>query len=299
MRRRCFAAAVCCIAACGDDPPAPRAPAAVPVEAPVVAETAAAPDSADLIIRSTRGSVEVRQDDEWRPAAPLDRLDDEDQLRTGEGGAATLALPGDGVLTLEEESSITLGPLASDVARIRLERGRLGAALDGDGAAIEVGAPGSPARAAAKRGNFRMFTDGVGVIAVATETGEVTLSAPAGAITIGPGEGAVVVGDETPEKRAVPSTVYLKVAWPEVDARATEVEVRGEAPVGSDLEVNGRHARAGADGSFAVVVPLADGANRVEVKATDLLGRSRSARRVFAIDRSPPKVEVAAPRWSQ
>ncbi|HEY0036607.1 MAG TPA: hypothetical protein VGB66_07970, partial [Longimicrobium sp.] len=61
------------------------------------------------------------------------------------------------------------------------------------------------------------------------------------------------------------------------------------------LNVNGIPAIRAADGSFAVAVPLAEGANFVSVTATDAAGNTSTVARAVTRDTQPPSITIAEP----
>ena len=267
---------------CGADRPA-RVEAGDPSAAEVASDA--------VVLVGARGAVETRRRGGWSAAAVGERLAADDAVRA-RAGSATVAIGAGAQVTLEPSSEVSLGAFSGDRARLRLQRGRLRASVRGD-LTLEVESAGSSALAAAERGAFAIFNDGHGHVAVATRAGEVRLTSRGGAVTLGAGERASVGADAAPARREVPESVYLKVSWPEEKTtRRTEVRVAGEAAPSARVEVNGELVAVAADGSFEARVELADGDNRLEVRATDLHDRTAVQASSVVVRRRAPAVEA-------
>ena len=87
----------------------------------------------------------------------------------------------------------------------------------------------------------------------------------------------------------IPEAVFLSVAWPGGEVATAKATVRGKAAPGTEITVAGQPAVVKDDGSFATQVALREGANRIEVRAETVDGRTRtSAGRIQVNTKGPP-----------
>jgi len=173
----------------------------------------------------------------------------------------------------------------------------MGANVTGDKTVLRVESSHSNAVAETRKGKFAVFTDGNGLVAVAATAGEVRLTSPGGDAVLAAGERGQVIGDKAPIREPIPSSVFLKVRWPEPAPTDRVMIVQGRAEVGTQVMVNGVPAKMSADGSFAASMPTPPHPTRVQVTAVDLAGRTASASAVVGSVRRPPRVQVEQPEW--
>ena len=242
------------------------------------------------------GPAERRRAGRWEPATVGDRLGPDDAIRTNEGGRALLGAGPSIKVQVESESEVSVPVISRHVAQVRLEKGRIGADVDDEDRALEVHSAGSTAVARAKKGRFSLFNDGKGLVAVATQRGEVALRSVKGERLVPEGSQARVVADGLPRVDKIPSSVFLKVAWPKHRrTRRQETEIRGKVDPGTRVRINETVAAVQADGTFSAKVPLEGGKNKIRVAATDLLGRQASEATTLIRPRRR-RLPVEAPR---
>ena len=128
----------------------------------------------------------------------------------------------------------------------------------------------------------------LGLVAVAAKGGDVKLVSSGGDVALATGESGVVEGDRAPTRRRPPREVLLKVVWPAAKRKA---KLQGVAEPGTAVLINGEPASVAGDGSFSAPLTLAPGKNRVEVKARDLHGRSRTLTKSIGL-RDKPHVDA-------
>lgn len=243
------------------------------------AAEATAPEQAmSLTVSRVQGQVELREarTTTWSPISADARVSHDDALRTQSGSVAVLTA-GNGVeVEVSESSQLTIGALARDNARVVLDSGRIAARAAG-ATELSVAVSGSDAVARTRGGAFAMLRDASGQVSVAATSGEVDLSAKQQRVQLHADEQSIVPVDRppTPPSR-VPSSLFLKVSHvgPSKVARRT-TEFDGTASPGAVVSINGTAVHADENGHFRAKVPLAEGANPIEVKARDALGRTR------------------------
>ncbi len=270
-------------------------PVEVPkVEAPPPVEPESEPESTPeastkIVVKSIRGKVATKRGESWVVAVPGITLDEKDAIRTGAGAEATLAVGTDeSRVVVKERSEVSVREVKSEIARVRLERGRLGADLKGK-MVLRVESQGSDTVAEAKKGRFSVFNNGKGLVAVAAETAVVELKTPQGKKTLEAGKQVTIKANKELKTVDIPQAVFLNVNWSgKKTTRAKSMPVTGRANAGSEVRVNGRLAVLGADGTFTVEVALREGNNPIDVEATDTLGRKkRSRKKVTAFHKAP------------
>ncbi|HKA90234.1 MAG TPA: hypothetical protein VKE22_21380 [Haliangiales bacterium] len=261
------------------EPPPPIAPPPAPVPRPL------APGAFELV--DVTGSVEVRRSGRWIDVAPGERLLPAEAVRTGPEGSARLRDASGDEVFLRERVKLEVLALTQTVAELLLTSGKVRASTGGERLAISAGG----AHAVAPRGaRFTIYADPRGAVAVASDAGEVKVMARGAEVAVGPNAQTFVEPGRPPEDPvAVPDEVFLAVAWPEAAVQQSQITLRGRTSRGADVAINGRPVSVGADGSFAVQVPLREGSNRVEVVAEPIVGPAkRVVRDVSARTTGPP-----------
>lgn len=244
-----------------------------------------------VIIKSVVGGATFKAEDgTLSEARPGNVVDAKTTIRTESGQAATLMYD-DIVLTLQEKSELTnrVGN-PERMSDFQLEYGRLRAKIPEGSTPVRVGNAGSSAIAVSSSGDFAIFNDGRGMVAVAAKAGEVKLTSQGGDTVLSQGDRVEVRGDQAPAKSQIPRDVLLSVVWP-TQAQKTPM-VRGRAEPGTTVHVNGGRVDVGQDGVFTTEIKLNLGSNRIEVQASDLLGRERSREHVVRLGDDRPKVET-------
>lgn len=272
---------------------ASQPPAGPPEISTVPEPEEAAPAEPAVVVKTVRGKVEAERDGEWFPTVAGDLLAADQAIRTGRGAQATLNVGGEEIsVIVREQSEVSIREVTEKIARVHLERGRLGASTRGK-LKLVVDAKGSSTVAEIERGQFSVFSNGKGMVAIAAESAEVKLRTPQGEQILAVGQQAIVTQDGPPTIAPIPEAVFLSVVWPEERlTRAESVTVAGKTSRGSTVRVNGREVAVGPQGVFTAVVPLAEGKRPILVEATDVMGRSKRARRTLEVRRKGPKVRA-------
>ena len=106
-------------------------------------------------------------------------------------------------------------------------------------------------------------------------------------VTVPAGHESTARPDQEPsDPEPLPEELLLSVIWPEIDHAEGHAQEQGKVRGSSRVKVNGDDAQVRPDGRFVATVPLAVGANKVQVQAEDILGRKKAVNKV--LKRSPP-----------
>jgi hypothetical protein len=255
-----------------------------------------------LTMSAAEGKVEVFRGGAWAPARVGERLGASDRVRTGEDGQATLRLSDGSMVRLEAATETEVQTLSRALSRIRLGGGGVQADIADDPERLfQVDLDDEGAAARTRGAAFGVTSTAKGTAAVAATRGEVAVSARGREVVIRSGQFTRVAPGAPPTEAApLPASLLLKVTWPGGESRplrAKSAVVAGETTPGSRVVVQGRHVPVDAEGRYRAEVALAEGENRVTVRARDAAGRQRE-------ERSPPiKVDtktdfkVQVPKW--
>ncbi len=269
LRLPCAAVALWALA-CDEAPPPAPDPVAV-ADASVGAE----PETPAGVVIEVVGTVEIRRRErtDWAILAVGDRVEAEDSVRTAAASAMELKVD-DVKLKVRERSEVRVKRVSRGALSARAKGHVESTVLEGKGE-VELEAEGSDAVVRTRGGHFLMTADGQGVVAVATVSGQVDLSAAGKSVSLGAGQQSHVTPNAKP---AAPSSalkaVLLHVRWPERETKRAVVPVAGKVDVGSRVVVHGRPVTPDAKGNFQVKVPLKRGKQRIAVVVTDRWGRS-------------------------
>ncbi len=215
--------------------PAPVAlgPALVPAPVEDAGVALAAAEAAPrLALTRLAGVVEVRRG--GAPAVSIGDggwLDAADEISVGEGGEATLELPGRYRIQLQAGARFSVTELTRGVDRFLLQEG-LARAETEPGARLALAVAGSDVVAEAggeAASSFALSSNGAGTVAAAATKGEVRVTTARGAVLVKAGERTLIRPGEAPElPRAIPASLLLKVEWPrDATTRRREFGVRG------------------------------------------------------------------------
>lgn len=266
-------------------------PGPTPPKEPVTKSDAAPPQPSSSGVRVVElvGLVERRSGEgEWSAVSKGDELPSTEAIRTSEDGQATVRLGEAADLKLRADSEVTLGGQAG-TALVTLEHGAAEVRARGD---VRMKFSKSDAEAQGSDGAFAARTSGDGHVSVASLEGTVELSAAGETVAISSGNVSTVAPEAAPSAPvALPSSFLLKVKRPPSRIRTKSTIVRGTAAPGTMVEIMGKSAHVGSDGKFAVKVPLKEGANRVEVIARDVTGRSKRTLVPVKVDSTAPRVQ--------
>jgi len=206
---------------------------------PTTAPTPEAPEPAGDPVTMTvlePGTLEREgADGQWQPLPAGTALVETDRVRTVGSGRAVIQASDGSRVELVDAVDVAVATLTRSIAELDLRQGRLRADLrDGSELALRVRSSGAVAEG--RGGAFTIYADGAGMVAVASETAEVSLRAQDREVALAEGQQSVVHAGEAPaDPEAIPEEVLLAVTWPEqriLDAGANTVGVSTRDPAG-------------------------------------------------------------------
>lgn len=254
--------------------PGPSASAQAPRPLPRV--DAGAPG---FSVSHAEGGVEVRAAGQsaWRVAVAGQALSADDEVRTGAAGRAVLRASDGSELTLRPGVELKLA-VTQQVAAVALARGWVRAQAGAEGRRWEITASEVRAIGSGQSGErFTVFAGERGVVAVATERGEVRVIARGKEVAVGAGFATQVPEGGVPaDPSGIPAELLLSVAWPDLERSGRRARVSGTVAVGSDVSVAGAPVAVGPDGKWRAEIALERGTNVVDVRAEDLSGRQKT-----------------------
>jgi len=234
----------------------------------------------------------------WAPVATGDQLGAEDSIRTGASSTAELGVGERSRMTVAEASRITLSEGTTATPRFRLARGRI--AVDyGEGRERRLRVEDEAGRAVeTEQARFGLLATGA-MLAVATETGSVTLRAGGAAVNVGAGQQSSARGDLPPARaEPIPSTLLLKLASAAADLDRDDcAAVTGAASPASSIAIDAQPVQLDERGRFAVRVRRRRGQAAALVSITDALGRT--AQRAVPCRVTEPQVKDLSVRWKR
>jgi hypothetical protein len=283
-----------------DRPPPPAVAPPKPPEPPPVVE---APKPVELRLAEVEGTVEVRQPDgTWTRAAKGDALKRSDAVRTLDGSVAVIVGGEAWEVRMEPGTEVSVDDLTASISRILLQNGMATAKVRGDAKhTFEVRAAGSDAVAKTSDGTFAVSNNGQGLVAVGTKEGEVELSGSGKVVIVRAGQQSVVRPGVGPsEPTAIPSSLLLKVKWPDRKLlKKRRLVVTGETAPGAHVEIGGRVVKANAEGRFRESIELSEGKNKVEVSAKAVGGARARSDADLQVDTRNPGFGIDRDIWKQ
>ncbi len=250
-------------------------------------------------VAAVEGQVEAFSNGRWYVVQAGETLALSDVIRTQRGARAHLRRGGVEI-DLREDVDIRLAELAQKTARFDLLRGNITADVTSGDETLEIAARGTRAK---NRGAalFVVRLDQKGRVQVATSQGDVRFSAQGQEVAVTAGKESIALPDQPPTApEPIPEELLLSVVWPEIEQNEARVPLRGQARPSTQIRINGVDTETGPDGSFAVSIPLAVGANRIEVEAEDMAGRKKTTATTIRRTAKAPKLEQAAGElWKQ
>lgn len=249
-----------------------------------------------FVLAEVKGDVQLAEGAAFHPASG-GPVAGGARIRTGASGSAVLRAPDGTEIALADGVDISLEEISSTVARFALGRGKVRAASPG-GRQVTVDSSG--AHTEAKGARFTIFASKGGLVAVASESGNVKVRARDREVQVGAGQQSIVPPHQAPgDPVPIPDEVFLRVDWPgETLKREPETLVRGHAKPGERVRVNGVETDVAIDGTFVAKVRLKEGKNAplvVEAEAMD--GKRRQLRGPALEIRNNLNVEVQPVQW--
>jgi hypothetical protein len=249
----------------------------------------------EAIVEAVSGSVQrSTSQGDWAALVAGERLRADDSLRTGKGASTDLRIGDRAHLTVTESSQLTIREISRRVHRFQLARGRLKADYKPDAERVlRIESSGGVVESHGAR--FSMLSTGTAV-AIATDTGAVTLRAQEGSVEVREGQQAVAMEGRPPSaSEPIAASVLLKVANAAVATDGLCATVEGVAPPGAEVTVDGAAAALADDGHFRVPVPRAGERREVLVALRDAAGH-QEMRTVRCVD-PPPHIRDFAIHW--
>jgi hypothetical protein len=275
------------------EPPPPATP-------PVGVEEVAAPARVRMVrVLAVHGRVErSTRSGAWTPAGNGDQLAAEDSVRTSPSSTAELGLGERSRITVAGAAQITVREVTSAVDQFRLTRGRIAVDYAESGQRRLRVEDDSGRSVEATDARFGLLATGA-MLAVATETGTVTLQARGGAVAVGAREQAAARGDRPPSPaEPIPSALLIKLASAAASQDGDEcASLSGLASLASSVDVDGRPVASGDDGRFVVRVRRRRGQAALVVTVSDALGRT--LQRTMPCRAQEPHVKDLWLRWKR
>jgi hypothetical protein len=253
-----------------------------------------------LIVTAQSGHVEVAgPDGSWRPAQPGTALSARDRIRTDDDGEAQLRASDGSTVKLLPATEAHVAELRRELKRLHLGAGMVEAEVaDSNDRVFELELDDQGGVARSRGGSFTATSNGAGTAAVASRRGEVVLSARGREVVLRTGQWARIKPGEAPEQPApLPSSLFLKVAWPDKALKAHKVEVEGQTTPGARVSVEGKWVQVGADGRYTRSVSLPDGVHQLHVHAIDVGGHSADEKSPRIVVDTKTEFSVQPPKW--
>ncbi|MCB9678422.1 MAG: FecR domain-containing protein [Alphaproteobacteria bacterium] len=230
-----------------------------------------------VILATVRGEVSLEGPGRDGKAVVGTRIAPSDHVVTGDGRA---------VLSLGTGTNVRIGPDSSVVVRsvdeqgvgLEIEGGALRATVRPDSGSVSVTGGGVTVQATDADFGIGVNDD---VAVLETTRGEVALM---GVDQPRLGEGSrAIIRQRSAQIGPIPDELLLEVSWPAPErTRSEATEVRGRTTPGARVVLSGGFGEkvvfADAQGDFLAEVPLVEGSNEVDVRATDLLGQEAALR---------------------
>lgn len=244
-----------------------------PVEVPAAPPPPTAPAPVELRIAAVVGDATVVRGAERIAARAGELLRPDDRIETAGDGRVELAAGEAYAVGLDGGARIEVKQIADELSRFRLESGLATARVRHDPRrAVEIEAAGAVART--RGGDLAVAATGE-VAAVGVTRGEAEFTAGGETVIVRAGEQSIArAGGKPLPAEPIPRSLLLKVSWP--GERVTNQQrfvVRGRTNPGAVLLVDGERVEVGPDGTFARVVYLREGTQKLRVRARDVGGR--------------------------
>jgi len=222
------------------------------------------------------------------------RLLAKDMVKTSHGGRVVLRFEDGTRVTVEPQTSLTVGQLDESLSKLRFDYGLLAAdVVVNNQRKFMVEAMGQEATAVTSGAGFEI-AGGRNVIVVAVTSGEVDLAGAGSTVNIGPSQRATVRRGQAPSRPVrIPDSVFLEVRWPPTLLRERRATVKGKTEPGARVRIDGKYTRVDSEGKFMMNMDFSPGINKVQVEARAPGGiKSHEISPEIEVDNKPPRVEV-------
>ena len=221
-------------------------------------------------------------------------------VRTGVNGSASLQY-GDGAsLMLSSEASMTVLSADGSGVRVELDEGAISARVRAGMPPLGIMNRGREVKA--RDADFTVLVDKGGGLSAVARSGRLSLQGFEGISTLPANQVLRAMPQKPAIAAAAPESLLLDVEWPaETKTRDGEMELRGRTdPYASVVFGTGPTAisvRADRDGRFRATVPLQEGANDLELRVQDVMGREAKQQRTVRRDSTAPVIQAAEVVW--
>ncbi len=235
--------------------------------------------ASSLAIQEVTGQVKLELP--GGPVAPAvgAELTGAERLVTGPAGSrVVLSLGQSSRVTVEADSAVRVLGSDDDGVKLELEDGRIRANVRPEDGQLGVAAGDREVRA--RDAAFAIGLGEDGTTEVQVGSGEVSLSGFRGYDRASGGQRLVASGEHV-DLQPIPTSLLLKVDWPDERTRKERVAVAGTTDPGARVIIRTlsgpQEVTADEVGRFQAVVVLSEGDNEVAVAATSVLGLETTA----------------------
>ncbi|MDP2270962.1 MAG: hypothetical protein Q8N23_22540 [Archangium sp.] len=276
----------------------------VQVVVPPVTVVDAGPRPVEIRLGELTGTVQIRRglDGGWQDAKPGDALLPSDGVRTTDGSYAVLVGGETWEVKMEPGTEVGIGDLKESITRLLLESGMAKATVRGQGRhTFEVRATGSDASATTDGGVFTIASNGLGTVAVGTESGEVSFSGAGRVVIVRAGQQSIVKPGQAPSAPiTIPSSLLLKVSMPTKKTINTpKLVLKGDVQPGALVEVQGKIVSVDERGHFEVPVFLKEGKNSLSVQARSVGGTQAKSSAAVELDTTVKAPTIDPGLWKE
>ena len=256
-----------------------------------------------ISVVNVEGSAEkkTRTSGKWRAMNKGDMLNVEDSVRTLDDSTVVLGLGETSTIELSNASEIEVRELSGVAQRLGLVKGRASVDYSETGNRV-LNIENSDGTVVAKvdQGKFSILNNGQ-LVAVATETGSVDLSAAGESVTVSKGMESVVEKGKAPiEPYQVSANAYLKLSAGACRKQNNNMAiVRGTVSVGTEIRINGVRVQPNPDGSFLTRIRLAENDRKVQLKTTDVWGNIREQHLICTEPRNSASIKNVVIDWGK
>ena len=256
-----------------------------------------------ISVVSVEGAAEKKTSTsgKWRAMNKGDMLNVDDSVRTLEDSTVVLGLGETSTIELSNASEIEVRELSGAAQRLGLIKGRASVDYSENGKRV-LNIENSDGTVVAKvdEGKFSILNNGQ-LVAVATETGSVDLSAGGESVTVSKGMESVVEKGKAPvTPYQISPNAYLKLSGGACRKQNNGMAiVRGTVSVGTKIRVQNIKVQPNPDGSFMVRIKLAENHKKVQLKTTDVWGNIRERTVVCTEPRNSASIKNVVIDWGK
>ena len=252
-----------------------------------------------LLVAESDGVVEVAgADGVFHAARPGTRLYARDRIRTGDDGAALLTAADGARVRISAATEARVDELNRELERLSLGVGMVEADVPDGRRLLELRLDELGAAARTRGGRFTASSNGQGTAAVASQRGEVILSARGREVVIRPGQLARVLRGQAPTApETIPASLFLKVAWPPTASTKQRLTVEGRTAAGARVQLGKKWIPVDASGAYRTVVDLGDGVHELHLHAVDVAGHVVDEKSPRIVVDTKTDFKVQRPKW--